>query len=624
MREGDFRRRYDAMQRGVEAPEEVVERTRRLIAEQRSWDAAGCSSSGACVPSHSVSSEGGRARQMAASGKPSMRRAPGRAKSVPGKRPAKRFAVTAVAACMVAGLVAFGFAALPAVRTTADESPFAVKAYAATTESVFDAGTTASGRIVFPFDRKIGLQGGGVSANELYTGIMFTVEGDGVERIQATLSRGEIYSYAVEDFLVADNPEKAAEAGNWQPKVVGTGTYYGGYDFVMRTSGPEGYGDDPYAHVRTIKRLGKTIDVPVMKDAANCWGLWLDVGVEQGTEDSLRIHDAIINLEAMEGEILTVTAQMADGSFQTQVIELHAGWFKGESVMGAEGVSDTLPVGEPLGIDEVEPFGNFVHTLYGTLQSVSDTPHPYPLDDANRYADEIAPTRAGIENALDFQGTIEVLEGVPESDAVVDANAAPVVIRRETIYDDGHENRDVDIALSNLACEVTSVLPESIDLQEDTTLKGFLGNIEYMNKCRMTTHRWAVDESGALNEGNSYVVVEYDLVNESDEEVLVSATMGALCAIDGEADRTVFATSGVFGVADTGWHDTANEFDRAYRGVYLKPGEVNHVTVAYIAEDAVAKAESLALMVSPDTRFLYPEYEDDAPSVHELQFVRLK
>lgn len=86
----------------------------------------------------------------------------------------------------------------------------------------------------------------------------------------------------------------------------------------------------------------------------------------------------------------------------------------------------------------------------------------------------------------------------------------------------------------------------------------------------------------------------------------------------------MFATSGVFGIADTGWHDPANEFDRAYRGVYLKPGEVNHVTVAYIAEDAVAKAESLALMVSPDTRFLYPEYEDDAPSVHELQFVRLK
>lgn len=501
----------------------------------------------------------------------------------------------------------------------AAESLFAVKAYASTTESVFDAASgVTDDLIVFPMDTVTDTYSAPSSSNEVYSGALFTVEGDGVERVQATLSRGELYAYAVEDFLVADNPDKAAEASHWQPKVVGTGTYYKGYDVVTRLWDPSKGEGDPYAHVRTIKRLGPTIDVAIEEGVPSCWGLWLDVDRPSDDEvaDGLR---AAVDLEAMEGETLTVTAQFADGTFQTQVIALHAGWFKGEDAIGAYGVADWLPTGTPVSADQVPSGEDYVHTLYGTLESVSDTAHPYALDDANRYEDKVAPSKNDIANHLEPYDTTAAIEGVPGPEAIFEADEPRTVWLGAV-----KEAALVEVTLSNLTWEVTDVLPDRFDLYEDTEVRGFQGNIEYMNKCRSITNNWSVDEAGRLNEDNSFVMVEFDaMLSASADHESMLGEFGSICRIDEAAGQTVFATAGLFAALDTGYHDPTDSFDCAIMGrVRLRPGEVNHIALVFIADNAVAQGDGLAF-ACPSPHVGPNGFGRKTPDVSEMELVRL-
>ena len=555
--------------------------------------------------------------------RPSVRGRSGSKASSAAKR--RRPLVAALAACLAAGVALFGVTAAlqgggPVGSGPVPESLFAVRAYAVTTGSVIDGASGAiDGLIVFPMDTVTDKYSAPGAANEVYSGALFTVEGRDVERVQATLSRGELYAYAVEDFLIADNPEKAAEAGQWQPKLVGTGTYYGGYDVVTRLWDPEKMQDDPYAHVRTIKRLGPTIDMPLEEDSPACWGLWLDVGVSPSDEAANGLR-ATVDLEAMEGETLTVTAQFADGACQTQVIALHAGWFKGENVPAANGIADWLPTGQPISADQVPSGEGYVHTLYGTLESVSDEPHPYSLDEANRYQNEIAPTKSGIESSLEFLGTTAAVKGVPDEGAIHDASE-PRTVRLGAVK----EQDPVEVEISNLAWQLTDVLPDRFDLYDDTKVRSFQGNIEYMNKCRSITSHWTVDEAGRLNEGNTFVVVEFDaaLPASADHESMVD-TFGQVCRVDREARRTVFATAGVFAAVDTGYHDLTDPFDCAIMGrMRLRPGEVNHIALAFIADDAVAQGDGLAFACPPPPLGA-AGFTREAPEASELELVRLR
>lgn len=619
MREADFRRAYAAMQQEVTVPEGLVERT---LDAMRSADAV--SSVGVAgaprVPRRRA--EGALARPAAS--RPSAA-SPAPAQPARKGRRARRLVTVAVVACVSLCLVLFSLVGPllgggPA-GSQAAESLFAIKAYAATIDSVFEgAGGTPEDIIVFPLDTRTERYSAPSAADEVYSGALFTVEGEGIERVQATLSRGELYAYGVEDFLIADDPDKAEEAANWQPKVVGTGKHYKGYDVVRRLWDPEAPQDDPYAHVRTIKRLGPTIDVPVAEGEPDCWGLWLDVGVTTNVQVADGVWDTVVDLEAMEGETLTVTVQFADGTFQTQVIELHAGWFRSESVTGASGIADTLPAGAPCDTDQVASGDDLIHALYGTLASVSDEGHPYPLDDANRYADEVAPSKNDIASSLEFLGTTATVEGVPEAGAVYEAGET-----RSVWLGAVKEASPVEVVMSNMRCEVTDVLPSRFDLHGDTKVRAFQGNMEYMNKCRSITNHWSVDEAGRLNEGNSFVVVEFDaaLPASADHESMLGE-FGQVCRIDEAAGQTVFATAGVFAALDTGYHDPADPFDCAVMGrIRLRPGEANHIILAYIADDAVAQGDGLAFACPPPP-LSAAGFVGEPPDVADLQLVRLR
>ena len=238
-----------------------------------------------------------------------------------------------------------------------------------------------------------------------YTGCMFTVEGEGIVRIQATTSAGMFYrnSYEING---RDDPERVAEVTAWKPEKAGLGDHYGKYESVQVVDGFGLPDPDRDMTVRLTKMLGSTIDLPISADDdgdAKSFGLWTneDYGdAVETAEDPLAATDAVF--DTFEGQTITVTAYFEDGGCATQTIELHTADFKATmndpmafygygSIEVYPEIVDRSMLPNVLGdgVDEGAPF--CLHSLYGVIVDENDGPHPYSLDNANEWLDAAVP-----------------------------------------------------------------------------------------------------------------------------------------------------------------------------------------------------------------------------------------
>ncbi len=598
MRDDEITRRYGALQDDLEtpaslkartmaavrreeariSPDGIVVRGREQHGERRSRRRAkrrgdAFSASGGARPSGLSTSAGSTASAAAA---PAARR-----------RRLVGATIGVAVALIVALALAFGtFGAGP----HGPEAPFAVKAYAASTDSVIDA--DAEGRIIFPLDLQTAFQGAGEGEEGIYTGAVFTVEGEGMQRVQATLTGGEIYRYEFDEFVAAEEPDKMAELVSWKPTRRGYGSHYGGYDNVTFAWADDGLAhDDPAKTVqaRLIKRLGSTIDVEVAGGEAPCLGLWFVGGAERETGLARE------NPQNFAGENLTVTVQFEDGRCETQVIGLRAGTFAVEDVpYDAGAAGDVVPVGDPVIVRAEEGSSGSIYILYGVVEFSFEGPHPYSLERANARAD--APVEAlDLEDVLDAQETTNVVE-LSAQDAVNGAgerDSIEVVL----VEDSGERYGQGMVLVKNVEARVANRLPEGYDLAVDTAVSGMFGDLEYYNACRRITHGYEVAADGTLSEGFSYLVVDMDMRSGA----MVDASggtyadeLGRPAALDVGRGIAMVSTMGAFACKSERFGDGPGSWSHV---VIPANEEYAHIELVFIVSDELLASGELALQL---------------------------
>ncbi len=599
MRDDEITRRYSDLQDGLEAPASLKERTMAAVRREE-----------ACLCQDGAAARSGERRGE----RRPRRRAKRRGDAFPasgGSRPSELSASAGSTgpaaahearrrglggACVgVALLLAFVLALVLASGPFGTgphglEAPFSIKAYAASTDSAIDA--DAEGRIIFPLDLQTAFQGAGEGEEGIYTGAVFTVEGEGMRRVQATLTGGEIYRYEFDEFVAAEEPDKMAELVSWKPTRRGYGSHYGSYDYVTFAWADDGLADDDPAkavQARLIKRLGSTIDVEVAGGEAPCLGFWFVGGAERETGLSRE------NPQNFAGENLTVTVQFEDGRCETQVIGLSAGTFAVEDVpYDAGAAGDVVPVGDPVVVRAEEGSSGSIYTLYGVVEFSFEGPHPYSLERANARAD--VPVEAlALEDVLDAQETTNVVE-LSAQDAVNGAGERDS-IEVALVEDSGEKHGQSMVLVKNVEARVANRLPEGYDLAVDTAVSGMFGDLEYYNACRRITHGYEVGADGTLSEGFSYLVVDMDMcrgdLSESSTGTYADE-LGRPAAIDVDRGAVTVSTMGAFACKSERFGDGPGSWSH----VRVPPiEEYAHIELVFIVSDELLASGELALQL---------------------------
>ena len=603
MLEKEFAQRYNTSQKNTHAPADLVEATRVLMAYAREDEVASVDD----APGSSLSSGTGGAPRS----RPSVREWQKRA-----RRTQRHRWMIPVAACLAALLVLFGVgsAVLPTgLPFVQEQAP--VRAYAKTPNLL----TAELGDGIVPFAMDVQAHTGNWTENSntegSYTGMLFSVEGEDIASVQATISRGELYrvTTGIYDDTTEEGRAILEEAASWKPTARGTGEYLRDYDYVNTYVLPQNdsdtVGPNKRTQLRFLKRYGSTIDVPYEGEPLT-FGLWFgDVGL---------LANGLLNIYDLDGTELTLTATYTNGTFRTQTMTLHDGWFKvlpsGPDEVMAEGPLTDQELKQKYDPNKI--VRKTVHTLYGEVTSITDQPHPYSLDTANERADTAVEAYPLFDPYFTPSTGTFTLEGLPTATRIrpLDGDFA--------IGQWSYERSDwADLRWSEISAYITDTLPTSIDLYRNTEVWGFQGNITYMNRCRMQTNHWTVDEEGRVNSANSFVVLDVTVTNAEDEEVMFSGrdVRGTMCAVSEETGKTLFADGGLFGAADelgrTWGHGSEDSFT-------LGPHESLCLHMAFIADNAIAEADEVLFTIT--NRYEFEPYHGRAlVSIDEAEFISL-
>lgn len=173
-----------------------------------------------------------------------------------------------------------------------------------------------------------------------YTGILFQITGEGIERVSMSLDRGGFYRYRLHDNLTAEEIRaywKAAENGEVEISA------------ACRD-------DDGVWYVAEMEALGDTVGEDY--DPSGIYGFYVppeDYIVVNDPDSDLR-EESWKNIDLFDGGTLTVTVAFEDGSEQTRAYRLHTGRLRME-------YRDDLR--ERVVLAEVVPEGSELPFIYG-------------------------------------------------------------------------------------------------------------------------------------------------------------------------------------------------------------------------------------------------------------------
>jgi hypothetical protein len=573
-----------------------------------------------------------RTSTASSSAQPLPRRAHRQNAPHPRRRPRRVAAnkrVIALAACLaalviVAGstLVLPGLSLAPLGRSI--DSPFTVKAYGSMDDTLLPS--NSNGSLFFNCEtetqRILPLYRDDPTRYEnegFYTGCVFSVEGENVARVQAHVSKGELYRVTSKEYSRESDPEFAEEANGWKATKIGQGDLLGKYDYVagvlfygaLDEQGENANKDrnDPSrtAKVNLYQRLGSTIDTDAM-DAPESdmesysFGLWTNEPFDAEFPDPSSDYDSDKNLNAaldtLDGAQLTVTVTFTDGTCATQVIDLHAADFKANVFTVANGMNKLLElvpeiIDVPEGKTGSEKAADLergiasIHTLYGL---VSDTNNePFPCGEAS-YPNLTTP----LTEPLVFKPT-----PAPEASENVDpTNNLPPgpTVQRENLTDIGTTFEDNDFATTFDSVEKLDGLPDGVEISDLICYYQGGGGEYNPDADRIETQSgFSIASDGSLPDGFTYVQLTKTITNASTEEreVYLAGEIFVTYEEDGDSYQTSYAA-----MSEPIWrsdHDGEPWESHIYFHT-MAPGETHTFSTLYVMPDEVLAKSNLALV----------------------------
>lgn len=542
------------------------------------------------------------------------------------KRPTRR--ALAVAACLALALAVGGVAlATPLTGLVAGSSSagFSIEAYAGTSDTVLPA---SSGTMIVLDSNAQDTQSlpGSAEAYEnegYYTGSVFHIEGDDIMRIQANVSRGELYRVEKRQFSAESDPELAEAVTSWKPTKIGEDGPLARYDRVTHealrgSADPEGTndgklrGDPTLVYEATLcQRLGETIDVAIdgADEAAGSYlfGLWTNDPYDAEADDVFRAAT-----DTLDGAQLTVTVTFADGSQSTQVVDLHTADFKTNLTETSDGTGTayeyeiTSEIVDGAEAEALAAEGALVtHTIYGLVTETNSDPFPcgeasYPvLEKPLTQPLAIDGAEAG-EASGDADTRPLTVEGhaISESDVYSLADA-PSYAAWATPLNRSGGTATATVSVTDV--ERLDALPAGVatdDLFIVTAGDAEADGAGASDGAIDAAGGYRIEADGTLSDGFTYLLVTKTVTNTSD-------TTANVAVASGEAFGTLTATGdGAYATArvpeDTSivWrsgHDGPS-WDTHYYFQDLEAGQTVEVQVLYVVPDSIADSPDLALI----------------------------
>ncbi len=551
----------------------------------------------------------------------------------------------AAAACLAAALMVTGLTlAWPSLSPLggADaSSSFTLKAYGGIDDALLPDGSqgmiafnceTETQRFVSPNPDEYANEG-------FYTGCVFRVEGEGIARIQANVSRGELYRVTSEEFTAQSNPALAQEVDSWKPTKRGQGELLGAYDHVAGVLFHEAVnpddenadklrGDPSMARkVNLYQRLGATVDTDANAGTATdatldeyAFGLWTNEPFD-AVDPSDPAVDPDANLDAaldtLDGAQLTVTVTFHDGRCETQVIDLHAADFKANLVTVANGMNKMLELVPQIVAESDEEYralaasgegdAALIHTLYGLVAEENDG--AFPCGEAS-HPELVEPlTKPQVIEAppqpVDA-GDIDTTRGPDLPKDAVGELGTPFPGVGNVLDADGNRLDRADVVRTYERIERLDALPEGAAITD--MLRYYEAGGRYdptLDHIDNERGGYSIAADGTLTDGFSYVLLTQTVVNESDQAAEAYLGSGYFATLeakadDGDAYLTRLATAGDkmlwrSGHEEPGW-------DTHFLFQVMQPGETREFAMLFVVPD-----EALA---DPDLAFVY--YDDEA------------
>lgn len=531
-------------------------------------------------------------KQTAAHVRNASRTAAPRARVAVTRRWALPAAACLVAAAVVAGGVPVAMGILgpqPGISMSkaAETSGFAVRAYASDGSSLLELG--ADGTVVF--DRVEPMYGIGddYATEGFFTGCLFRVQGEGIERVQMNISSGKLYRYTVESFRKGDEPERMKELVSTKPLNRGMGKYYGAYDEAIvlpfRADTDVKNNPDAQVNVGLSKIYGSTIDITAADDPGittgeTAFGLWTNEGDPADLTTARDPFAAIIDM--FENQSLTVTVTFEDGHTSTQVIQLHAADFlvdegdpndPNDMTVVAETVDpNTLPEGE-----------RSIHSLYGTVLKANHEAFPLPLDNANDMADTVLPA-ATLPRQDDTRPTDTVLpsEALRGKGETIDA----------VYHGDDFEQT---LTFSYPSIERHSTPPNGkMPADFNAIIYGWFGDLAYVNKCSNEVFGYGFNDDGTLTSNEfTYVTVSFDVTNKSNDAVEIWPRAIGELAVIGNDGKVAVTNAGY----DLDFEASANALpSESPQHVGIAAGDTVHITLLRVLSNRLADDDSLVFI----------------------------
>lgn len=545
------------------------------------------------------------------------------------KRPALHKA--AFAACLAALAVVVGLSLVwprgPLSGNVTDNFAFQVKAYGAVDDTLLPSGS--NGVVYFNCEtetqRMIPVEPEQYANEGFYTGCVFSVVGDNIARIQANVSRGELYRVTSKVYSRESDPEFAKEANSWKWYKIGQGELLGKYDYV---AGVPFYGginendenvgkdrNDPSMtnKVNMYQRLGATVDTDAIDDPESSmsdysFGLWTNEVFPMTSGDELADqihanHDKA--LDTLDGAQLTITATFDDGTCATQVIDLHAADFKANVItVAANGMNKVLElVPEIINVpskttDDIiagyESGTSFIHTLYGLVSKQSDEPfpcgeasHPYLTEPLTQPRELEPPPEPQPESG-------NGKSNVPPGPTIEKGNVTDLAAMKPY--------QEANTATTFERVERLDALPEGVAL-EDLILyyEGSGGRRDEETGTIDVRGEFSIAADGTLSPGFSYVLLTKTVTNTSSEQADVFLTQGFFATLQPDGDQ-YYADMGM--LSESVWRSghEGPTWESRYYFQTMEPGETREVSVLYVVKDE--------MLADPAFSFVYYGHTD--------------
>lgn len=286
------------------------------------------------------------------------------------RRWAAAIGIAASIAAIAIGSIALSPIQSPITQSAGDQNPFQIVAFASE-----QGERIASDEGLLVFNESGGYSGG---ADEgVYTGALFSIEGDGISSVDYSLSKGELYRYAERRYCrdYGKEHESLISQGKLEEaSALAHGVYQEAVERLMaefKTNEepvllPESSSDGYVYTLSAALRVGSQGTLTLPSDSSDAdakrltLGFWIPKAASEGQNPSNPAIRFQTDYSAMNGALLELTLHFENGSTATKAYEIRFGYLKCDIVETEDGTT-ALRARPEIGDPETD---QGIHTLY--------------------------------------------------------------------------------------------------------------------------------------------------------------------------------------------------------------------------------------------------------------------